>query len=64
MAGRGELLDRQWEVIAPYLPKNTFIRRKRERCKRGRPWVDHRKVINGILWVMRTGAPWRDMPER
>jgi transposase len=30
----------------------------------GRPWADHRKVINGILWKVRTGAPWRDLPER
>lgn len=30
----------------------------------GRRWRDHRQVINGILWRLRTGAPWRDMPER
>lgn len=32
--------------------------------KRGHPYGDHRKVINGILWIDRTGAPWRDLPER
>ena len=31
--------------------------------KRGRPWRDNREVLEGILWVMRTEAPWRDMPK-
>jgi transposase len=31
---------------------------------RGRPWRDSRDVLNGILWILRTGAPWRDLPER
>jgi transposase len=29
-----------------------------------RPVVDHRRILNGILWILRTGAPWRDLPER
>jgi transposase len=29
----------------------------------GRPWASHRSVLNGILWVLRTGAPWADLPE-
>ena len=55
MARRGELTDEAWEWIAPLLPENG---------RRGKQWKDHRKVINGILWKIKTGAPWRDLPER
>jgi len=55
MVGRGELTDAAWAVIAPLLPSNG---------RRGKQWTDHRRVINGILWKLRTGAPWRDLPER
>lgn len=53
---RGELSDEQWERLEPLLPA--------QKPQTGRPNVGHRRVINGILWVLRTGAPWRDMPER
>jgi transposase len=55
MGGRGELTDRAWAELAPLLPANG---------RRGQQWQDHRTVINGILWKLRTGAPWRDLPER
>lgn len=53
---RFELTDEQWAKIEPLLPP--------QKPRVGRPAVDHRKVINGILWILRTGAPWRDLPER
>jgi transposase len=55
--GRYDVSGTQWSKIAPILPPEHS-------GKRGRPYVDHRRVINGILWVMHTGAPWADMPER
>ena len=54
MPGRGELTDESWAVIASLLPAQG----------RGGRWSDHRKVVDGILWKLRTGAPWRDVPER
>ena len=53
---RGELTQQQWERIQPLLPA--------QKPKTGRPSLSHRQVINGILWVLRTGAPWRDLPKR
>ena len=54
--GRGDLTDDQWQQLEPLLPA--------QKPATGRPSKDHRMVINGILWVLRTGAPWRDLPER
>jgi len=54
-----DLTDAQWAILAPLLPKPR-IRRDR----RGRPWRDPRDVLNGILWILRTGAPWKDLPDR
>jgi transposase len=53
---RHELTDAAWAVLEPLLPPTPR--------RRGRPWRDHRTVINGILWVLATGVPWRDAPER
>jgi transposase len=50
-----ELSDKQWELIAPLLPKRSWT---------GRPRAEDRKTINGILWVLRTGARWADMPRK
>lgn len=53
---RGDLSEEQWERLRPLLPP--------QKPKTGRPARDHRQVLNGILWILRTGAPWRDLPER
>lgn len=42
--------------MAPLLPP--------ERHTGGRPYQDHRRILNGLLWILHTGAPWRDLPER
>jgi transposase len=55
MVGRGELTESAWTTIEPLLPRSGA---------RGGQWQDHRRVMNGILWKLRTGAPWRDLPER
>ena len=53
---RYELTDRRWQHLEPLLPP--------KRPPTGRPNHHHRTILNGILWVLRTGAPWRDLPER
>lgn len=49
----------EWERIEPLLPKP-----KVRQDGRGRPWRDSREVMAGVLWVLRTGAPWADLPHR
>ena len=48
--------DELWEVVAPLLP------RRRAQPKGGRPWVDDRATLNGVLYVLRTGVAWRHLP--
>ena len=48
---KDELTDRQWERLLPP-----------QKPARGRPAMDHRTVVNAIFWVLRSGAPWRDLP--
>ena len=50
---RYELTDYEWAAIRPMLPNKA----------RGVPRVDDRRVLNGICWVLRSGAPWRDLPD-
>ena len=50
-----ELGDEQWEMIAPLLPQHK---------RRGRPRADDRRTLDGILWVLRSGARWKDLPPR
>jgi transposase len=54
-----DLTDAQWAVVEKLLP----VPQVRE-DGRGRPWRDPRDVLNGVLWILRTGAPWADMPAR
>ena len=52
--GRYDLTDFEWRTIRPLLPNKS----------RGVARVDDRRVLNGICWVLRSGSPWRDLPER
>jgi len=52
--GALHLSEAEWRLIEPMLPNKP----------RGVAWVDDRRVINGIFYVLRTGSPWRDLPER
>jgi transposase len=55
-AKRYELTDGQWERIAPLLPGKA--------TDPGRTGSDNRLFVNGVLWVLRSGAHWHDLPER
>jgi transposase len=57
---RGDLSEVEWRILRVLLP----IEREPGKRPRGRPPQDNRNVINGILWRLRTGAPWRDVPEK
>jgi len=54
-----DLTNEQWQRIAEFIPKP-----KARPGMSGRPPQDPRAVLNGILWILRTGAPWSDLPER
>jgi transposase len=53
---RHELTDEQWAFVEPLVPLST--------ARTGRPPKDRRTQLNGIFWILSTGAPWRDLPER
>lgn len=52
-----ELREKEWQVIEPLLPDLPTQRR-------GRPWRENREVLDAILWVLRIGAPWKDLPNK
>ena len=52
---RYEIGDEQWELISDLFP---------EEQGNGRPWRSHRSMVNAMLWILNTGSPWRDLPER
>ncbi len=56
---RHELTPKQWQQLKPVLEALVP-----PRPVTGRPNEDHRRIVNGILWKLKTGAPWRDVPER
>ena len=56
-----DLTDEQWKAIESVFPEEE---RNRTGPQGGRPYRDPRDVLNGVLWVLRTGAPWADMPAR
>ena len=53
---RGDLSEAEWRLLKDLLPA--------ERGCKSRPAHDNRPIVNGILWRVRTGAPWRDVPEK
>ena len=57
MLRRYELTDQEWNRIKDLLPP-------KKSGKRGRPSKDNRMILNAMLWIARSGAPWRDLPER
>jgi transposase len=58
MPSRHELPPEHWARIEPFFPHPTHFN------GRGRPLKDHQRIVNGILWRLHTGVPWRDIPER
>ena len=52
---RGLMSDEEWDIFQPFVSPDL--------PKKGRPPVDHRRVLDGIFWIARTGAPWRDLPD-
>jgi transposase len=58
MARREELTDEQWALIAPLFEKAETVQ------TRGRPPRSAREVLNGVLWILRSGARWQDLPDR
>ena len=55
MHDRHDVTDEQWQLLEPHLPRSTA-------GKGGRPWADHRRVLNAVLWRTRAGSAWRDIP--
>jgi len=51
-----DLTNEQWLPLKDLIPEPKI-----REDGRGRPWKDARSVLNGILWVLRTGAPWKDL---
>ncbi len=50
-----QLTNAQWDIIKPFVQKKYTT---------GRPRVNDRRILNGILWILRTGAPWKELPSK
>ena len=59
MGRHTDILDAQWAILEPLLPKV-----KRRTDGKGRPRRSNREILNGVLWILRTSARWCDLPER
>ncbi len=56
-----DLTDDQWTIVKPYIPEPERLRTTK---KGGRPWRDPRDVLDGVLWILRTGAQWAELPRK
>jgi transposase len=56
-----DITDEQWELVRPSIPEPETLQ---PGPKGGRPYRDPRDVLNAVLWILRTGAPWADLPGR
>ena len=56
-----DITDEQWELVRPSIPEPETLQ---PGPKGGRPYRDPRDVLNAVLWILRTGAPWADLPAR
>jgi transposase len=54
-----DLTDEQWARLDPLIPEPL-----RRADGRGRPWTPRRPILNGVFWILRTGAQWQDLPDR
>lgn len=57
MSRRYELTEQQFNLIRDLLPQN-------DHPNGGHPWEDHHRYLNGMFWILHSGAQWREMPER
>jgi transposase len=54
-----KLTEEQWVLLSDLIPEPPV-----RSDKRGRPWKEKRAVLEGVLWILRTGAPWADLPKK
>jgi len=62
MKGMADLTDAQWKYVRPFVQWDQEQRQRPD--GRGGRWSEARRVLDGVLWILRTGAPWKDLPPR